>query len=178
MKKLFKENMSEVIYTKSKNRQCCQPLRLLRFGLSVLLLALVFIQSSCKKEDCDNPRNPECSNYDACIDAVETDADFGFYIQRTSTIGKIYIPLLDTMYRFGNTSSYRLWFKANSSQMSRYEWSIGSDPRVFNDSIFELTFENIPPNYEINAKLKVTNSNFSTACFPADSRVAERENNM
>lgn len=176
MKKLFKEKVSEVIYTKSKNRQCCQPLRLLRFGLSVLLLALVFIQSSCKKEDCDNPRNPECSNYDACIDAVETDADFGFYIERTSSVlGKIFIPQLDTIYGLSSISSFTITFKANSSQMSDYEWTIGSDPRVFNDSIFQLTFENVPSYYEIKAKLRVRNSTSSNACYPTDTGESEFE---
>jgi hypothetical protein len=149
--------------------------------LKLLFIAVIFayagIQSGCKKPDCDDPRNPDCSNYDACIDAIETDADFGFY-HRTAIFGQsFYLPLWDTLYSFSELAG-RIWFRAHSTSMSEYEWTVGSDPTVFKDSVFHLTFDNLPAEYHLKVKLRVKNNRVNSRCFPSDTGVTEVEKTL
>lgn len=172
MKFINKQKMLEVIHIEEKEDSARNPLSYLRIAFSVLLLSLVFIQGGCKKEDCDNPRNPECSNFDACIDAVETSADFGFYFQYFHDGLTYYFPYYDTVFvtsPFGG----RVWMKANSSKMSNYEWTVGSDSRVFKDSIINLSFDNLVPDYQLLVNLKVDNNKLSTNCYPFDTGTSE-----
>ncbi|MFK7969645.1 MAG: hypothetical protein AB8F95_04720 [Bacteroidia bacterium] len=49
------------------------------FNSLIVLMALVTIVSGCKP-DCEDPRNPECPNFDPCIDSPgEVKADFYIY---------------------------------------------------------------------------------------------------
>ena len=142
------------------------------FSISLLILV-----SGCKKENCDNPRNPECSNYDACIDAIETNADFGFYFQYSHNGKTLYFPYYDTVYvtsPFGG----RKWFRAYSDKMNQFTWIVGSDSRVFTDSVFNLFFDNVPIDYHLDVKLKVKNNKVSISCFPLDTGTSEIEKTL
>lgn len=107
------------------------------FLLSTILLLLV---QGCKKEEdepCCDASNPECANYDPCFgrkDAVS--ADF-----RTEV--RIYRSLTNPSTLESDTffAPSDIYFAANDSTADSYEWKVGSDPRVFIDKEFFLSFD-------------------------------------
>ncbi|MBX2930078.1 MAG: hypothetical protein KF852_19760 [Saprospiraceae bacterium] len=126
--------------------------------LPLLTLAL---WTGCKKDPpCDDPLNPECPNYDKCLTVVRTDAAFTV----TNWTDPHYLPFRDTIPTPGVR---RIYFRAADTRMSRYEWKIGDDPRVFTDSLFFLIFDNV--SGWINFTLTTYNDNFDSLCFPGDS---------
>ena len=131
----------------------------------LLFFLFIFFQiyTSCKKDDdCQDAADPLCSNYDPCLGAVETDADFGFYSRQVGHDTVYWFSARDTVYSLHGA---RIYFRAHHA-MESYEWKVGSDPRVFRDSVFDLDFdENIQGN--IVVRLIVTNGP-KTDCFPRD----------
>ena len=121
-----------------------------------LILFLITSIICCCKDD-DNPMN-------SSLTEVETNADFDFLHKISGTDSTYWVAPLDTFYN-PPSGSGKLYFRAKSSEMNSYEWTIGTDPTVFNDSIFFLTFGGI--NETINATLKVTND-VNLDCFPND----------
>lgn len=108
-----------------------------------LSIVFVFFQISCEK-DCLDERNPECSNYDPCIDEILPDAGFHFYREYYDRFGDtIYLPIRDTVYNLPAGGGSLVTFKADNDQMDTYEWNIGVDPRVFTGSRVPLGFTNI-----------------------------------
>ena len=137
----------------------------LTLGFFFLLLA-----SSCREEECMDPRNPECENYDPCIDVVETSADFGFFRKFPhESEERIWLAQKDTFY-LGSTAS-TLFFRAKNSKMSAYEWRVGLDPRTFTDSLFYLEFGNTSVN--LNVTLNVINEKADADCFSLDTGYVE-----
>ncbi|NBC09635.1 MAG: hypothetical protein GVY26_20780 [Bacteroidetes bacterium] len=140
--------------------------------ISIVISGLAFISAltitGCKK-DCLDPANPDCSNYDACLTATQTNADFGFfnkgYLSSNGESVEIYLPTRDTVFILEG-GPYFMYFRANSSEMDHYEWQIGLDPRTFNDSIHRTTFQNVAG--DIDVTLKVAQESPNTDCFPDD----------
>lgn len=135
----------------------------------LLFFFLVFLWSGCKKDSpCNDPLNPECPNYDKCLTAVRTDAEFGFFRRSFSGDFSIFLPYRDTIPIAQNSSgSIRLFFRASDTNMSSYEWKVGLDPRTFADSVFSLDFSNV--SGWINVSLTTRNQRFDSQCFPGDS---------
>lgn len=135
-----------------------------RLVLYVVLVVMFCALGNCKK-DCYDPRNPDCADYDPCIDEIKATADFGFYKKRVGDDSTYWLPIRDTFYNLNFGGGSKLYFRAHSSEMDNYSWTVGSDPRMFTDSIFFLFFENI--NGPINANLK-TEKQFLEMCFPVN----------
>ncbi len=124
----------------------------------LFFLFVVFLLSNCKKDDGRVVIDP-------CIEAQETTADFGFFLDRyfLGDITPYYIAIKDTFYN--NYSGSFLIFRAKPG-MDEYNWTIGEDPRVFHDSLFALNF------YGTEGRLNVTLTTRlyepSSLCFPED----------
>ena len=86
--------------------------------------------SSCR--DCEDPTNPECSNYDPCWDWIEPSFEMGTaYINRSEVV------------KFqGDTALYgNVYFEANIENAISYEWTIGTDTRTWDTKEFSLYFK-------------------------------------
>jgi hypothetical protein len=134
----------------------------------IILFGLVLTWTlSCGKnqDDCTDSTDPNCSNYDACWDAVETSAEFGFYSRVPYGSGKVFwAESIDTFYipRFGGGIIH---FKGRPG-MDEYTWQVGTDPRTFEDSIVTLIFEDFEG--PINVTLTVKQNEPRIDCFPSD----------
>jgi hypothetical protein len=135
-----------------------------------LLLSASLLLAACKPCDdptnpecenyCDDPANPDCFNYDPCFNQTEVSADFEMAEILGSIVGLdtiIYIET-DTALR-GNFVRFR------AAQLAdRYEWHVGSDPRVFNSQEFRLFFQD-PTQLLITL---IVERKANTDCFPND----------
>ncbi|HRD83440.1 MAG TPA: hypothetical protein PLL53_21950 [Saprospiraceae bacterium] len=131
--------------------------------LLCLAAALPLLWTGCKKDPpCDDPLNPECPNYDRCLTVPKTNAEF--IVTDWTRPGQIPLPYRDTI---PVASSVRVEFRAADRNMSRYEWKIGNDPRVFTDTSFYLSFDNV--SGWINFSLTSYNDKADAICFPGDS---------
>ncbi len=142
----------------------------IRTSLLLATAVIILVWSGCKKDPlCNDPLNPECPNYDKCLTAVRTDAEFGIFRRSFSGEFSIFLPYRDTIPIAQNSSgSIRLFFRASDPNMSSYEWKIGLDPRTFTDSVFSLNFSSNVSGW-INVSLTTRNQRFDSQCFPGDS---------
>lgn len=128
----------------------------------LLFLLTILLFSYCGKDEDDMPIDP-------CLGAQETTADFGFFLRRRfiGNTKDYYIAIKDTFYN--DPAGTFLTFKA-SPGMDEYNWTIGDDPRVFQDSTVALAFD----GYEGRLNVSLTTRQFepSTLCFPEDTGVA------
>lgn len=131
--------------------------------LLYLAAALPVLWTGCKKDPpCNDPLNPECPNYDRCLTVPKTNADF--IVSDWTRPSEIPLPYRDTI---PVANSVRVEFRAADRNMSRYEWKIGNDPRVFTDTSFYLSFDNV--SGWINFSLTSYNDKADAICFPGDS---------
>jgi hypothetical protein len=138
--------------------------------LSPVLLAAALLLSApgCrdKEEDCFDPFNPACADYDPCLQKFRTEAEFGLWNYFLSDGDNYFLPYRDTIpiLRGGGK---RIYFRAADPRMSAYEWRVGLDPRTFHDSVFYLDFYDA--SGWIEASLKVQHDGADTGCYPGDS---------
>ena len=125
----------------------------IRFFKACLLVAAFFgmVTFSC----CDG------SEPDACIDVEEVKAKFTFGQQLPMIDGSA--P--DTVVVSDTVLTWKTIVFEASEDYDSYEWTVGDDPRTFNEKRFTLRFEN--PETSIQVKLKVTKSP-NNKCFPDD----------
>jgi hypothetical protein len=106
--------------------------------LIVVLASFVLLLPACK-DDCPDPSNPDCENYDPCFgkDTVNT----LFKVRRSS--GGFPPPgewcQLVTSDTF-NASTVRFDIPDGSLESSTYEWQIGSEADARTDKGFEVDF--------------------------------------
>ncbi len=137
-------------------------MKLLKLLIPFLLFYALLLPSCKPDEDiCNDPYNSDCPNYDPCLLETEADASFRLevrLIKNTSFFGDttVWYPVEDTFFALSHGT--RLYFKANSSKMDSYAWTIGGDPRTFTDSVFYLVFtpEEGQVGY-VTAQLRVAN---------------------
>ncbi len=120
-----------------------------------LLIGSSLLLEQCKCNKCEDPSNPECSNYDPCYGVAKTSADFKIE-ERTGS----YWVETDTVARY---SSVR--FTALQDAES-YRWLIGADE--FNEKSFTLS--NFPYNSWIGVTLIVKRTPNKT-CYPNDNGI-------
>jgi hypothetical protein len=143
--------------------------------LPILLLSLfcgLLLWSGCKKDDdntCWDESNPECPNYDPCWDKrtpVSADFEVGAYFHVSD--GSFpkearYIAGGDTFINYG-----ALRFTALDLDAETYEWRVGSDDRIWTDSLFFLSFPcNVVSNSSITVQL-ITTRLRDTICVSAE----------
>ena len=117
------------------------PLKFLSYLLFAAFLSISIV--SCKDDDMENP----------CDKEPITSAEFNFFRKFIGTDSIYWIPVVDTLYNY--TIGTPLYFRAESSQMDSYQWTVGLDPNVFTDSVFFLYFQNTDGHLDI--ELNVTN---------------------
>lgn len=135
----------------------------------VLLLAGVVLLTlhSCKKdeEECCDPTNPECINYDPCYGSTETTAFF--------TIAQQYWPAgenADVYIEDDIVTGGELKFSAIPQEGATYTWILGADT-IVGDFEITRTLGDLPDGTYENSLIvtKVPD----TVCFPLDDGVAD-----
>jgi len=109
-----------------------------------LLIALGFIGclsliQSCK-DDCSDPTNPDCENYDPCYGKESADAAFHFYKDLTTDYGEYHFQT-DTIEVYNDGSYIDVYFKVDDKDVDSCWWTVGADSRVFTQKEFMLTFQ-------------------------------------
>jgi len=110
----------------------------------IFLLLLFFSIFSCKDDDIA---------VDPCADEVATSAEFDFFVRALGKDSIYWMPVIDTFYNSAGGGGTDLYFRAQNSQMTYYNWTIGQDSRIFTDSVFKLAFEGIEGNVDANLKV-------------------------
>jgi len=140
-------------------------------SLIFLLLALALGCLSfhaCKKdeEECCDPTNPECPNYDPCLGKIETTADFAI-LQPYAQVG----PNAGTYFEDSVTFGATMRFVAKDTSADSYRWILGVDT-IYNEiEVTRSTFSLPEGSYPVT--LKVTKDPDSL-CFPLDDGMDEK----
>lgn len=123
--------------------------------LFALIIASTLVLQSCK-DDCEDPSNPECCNYDPCYNQESTSA----YFIIEESLGDHWIEC-DTVVGIGNVSSVR--FTA-LHEADSFIWTLGSE------IIREKSFirNSFPSDRRISVSLITIRNNPNTSCFPKD----------
>ena len=138
--------------------------------LSFTLLCM--LGSSCK-EQCQDPQDPDCGNYDPCWGKKPVTADFIFgetTAGRNPINGVDYPMCEDTIFDAGGITSLgdvygvRLKFYATENG-AKYNWKLGSE--TITDREFERTFGKTAPAGVYKATLMVEKTP-DAVCFPKD----------
>jgi len=134
-------------------------------------LFLFFTFSSCEKEGCQDPANPNCENYDPCYSKTKADASFTSYelLEETPSDHNVGFKGEDVATDTIISTNFAL-FKADYDA-EYFEWSVGTDPRVWNDREFALRFSSVPYYTPIEVRLKVYKKT-DISCFPGASDTA------
>jgi hypothetical protein len=91
---------------------------------------------SCR-EDCDDPTNLLCPNYDPCASVFPADASFVVLDSITPTWADTSIGFVCDTFGTGST----IYFKALKKNIgTTYEWKVGTDARTWTESEFNLIF--------------------------------------
>lgn len=123
------------------------------FAFILILLTLW----GCKK-DCQDPTNPDCSNYDPCYGVVRVSADFEMLEMVQSTDIEYET---DTMF-----SINRLKLKPKYMDFESYTWLIGAE--VLNDKV---VVRGGFPHYQVIPITLIVQSTPNNSCFPDDNGI-------
>ena len=130
---------------------------------SIILVVWYFciILSSCCKDKCQDPSNPECSNYNPCYGKAEVSAAFEIYDKPQGArinefIDWNYAIDVDTIY------SNKATFTALEKD-AQYEWQIGTE--IYTTQSVSLS--DFPNQTNVEVKLIVSKTP-NKQCFPND----------
>lgn len=105
---------------------------------TAFLLIVVLTLVGCEREEyppCSDETNPLCPNYDPCLRYGEARSEFVIWSSPTTTADSAISMPLDT------TRGGSLIFKGvYPTYKATYEWSVGEDPRSFNQPVLTLNF--------------------------------------
>ena len=134
--------------------------RIKHFQNLIILLALVVFTQCCKPEDedCFDPGDPECVNYDPCYGKTEVSADFQFLAKYGFGDNVQWIP--ETKF-VGSP----VRFSAIDKEADSYTWYLGLDTITGTDEV-ELGVNNLEPG-SYSASL-VLEKEPNLLCFPED----------
>ncbi len=133
----------------------------LLFFIGFLAFSSSLACDKCKEEDCDNPANPHCPNYDPCFGKSETNAEF---VILDSIVCGLDFKYLWQSFQIDTSYPKDIWFRALHKN-DTYEWKIGSDPRTFTEKEFALYID-VPGNIQV--RLITTKKIINQNCFPND----------
>lgn len=120
----------------------------------LLLISIISLQSC--KEECADPTNPECKNYNPCNGKTRTSA----YFIVEESLGDYWIEC-DTIIGIGNASSVRFTALQNADS---FIWKLGSE--IINSKSFVKI--NFPQKQNIPVTLIVINKNPDRICNTND----------
>ncbi|MCU0442186.1 MAG: hypothetical protein MUE96_07285, partial [Bacteroidia bacterium] len=120
--------------------------------------------NSCKDE-CQDPRNPDCENYNPCIDAKPTSAAFTI---KEATVQQINSPNL-TDFLMDTDSCYMssIFFEATQADADSFIWQIGTEPQPRYGKQVNVVFPDNLRGTNFNVRLIVKRKP-NTRCFPTD----------
>lgn len=134
--------------------------------LGIVLFALCLVMASAC-DNCEDPTNPECENYDPCWGMEEPIVDF--------EMGEIYgISGGDDILFPSDTVGYgTIYFNAIGTGLEdviSYQWKVGTDTRTWNESSFSLVFSRNDSSTLRNNPVLVTlvTTRRVSPCFPKD----------
>ena len=134
----------------------------LALGLS-LMAGFVITLQSCK--DCDDPRNPDCDNYNPCIDAKATSA--AFTIKEATYIDIIEPRLADFLMDTDSCYMSSVYFEAVQQDADSFIWQVGSEIAPRYGKQINVTFPDNLRGNTFNVRLVVKRKP-NTQCFPND----------
>lgn len=103
------------------------------FSIAFLVCLVLF---TCCKEECDDPTDSHCPNYDPCWSVSAADASFVVLDSIIPTWADTTIGFVCDTFNTGST----VYFRALNKYMFSYEWRVGTDPTVFMGQEFHLGF--------------------------------------
>ncbi len=128
-------------------------------------MLVIQLQSCCKDEvQCNDPRNPECINYNPCIDAKTVRADFTM-LEEGDALG------LDPFWEYYDTDT-SIWnnvrFNAIEENAKKYTWYIGTEiqPRFGKSIVIDFSSNKTPKRIRLIVEKEPNKS-----CFPNDDGV-------
>lgn len=104
----------------------------------IAILALTVLQA-CR---CDDPRNPDCKNYNPCIDVQEPTADFEMSVGLCCELGggnktvKSYVYDEDKIYFYKH-----IFFKPKYDQAISYKWKVGFESEYREEKEITVFFD-------------------------------------
>ncbi|MCU0442859.1 MAG: hypothetical protein MUE96_10710 [Bacteroidia bacterium] len=135
---------------------------LLLLGSSFLLLTL----NSCKDKNdpCQDPRNPECENYDPCLDAQPVSASFHMYEENAF----LQLEQLWVDYDTDTSITDRVRFVAQEKNALSYTWYIGTEtqPRTGASILINFADSRTPKRIRL-----IVQKEPNLRCFPNDDGV-------
>ena len=127
-----------------------------------IVLAALTLQS-CK--DCDDPRNPDCDNYNPCVDAKATSAAFTI---KEATFTQIIEPrLADFLIDTDSCYLSSIYFEAVQQDADSFIWKIGNEVEPRYGKQINVTFPDNLRGTTFNVRLIVKRKP-NTSCFPND----------
>jgi hypothetical protein len=148
-----------------------------------LAMFVVLFFSTCKKECCQDPTNPECENYDPCYGKTIT-ADFFMH----QFNGWFVDPKDEKPENCDTIKSNGAKFNAYMSGALSYTWRVGSDTREFTGSSLGILFDdyikdlnNLNPinkNYYKPIPITLTIRNKIGGCIQAKDSVLSKTRNL
>ena len=136
--------------------------KIVPYPFFALLLTLFSLQS-CK--DCDDPRNPDCDNYNPCIDAKATSATFTI---REATYFHLIEPTFNDFLMDTDSSYYNsIYFEAVQQDADSFIWQVGSEVEPRYGKQINVTFPDNLRGTTFNVRLIVKRKP-NTQCFPSD----------
>ncbi|MGV3597098.1 MAG: hypothetical protein ACO1PI_04470 [Bacteroidota bacterium] len=135
----------------------------LKFLFVVVLIGyLIFFNTSCKKEKCQDPTNPECENYDPCNGEKPVMAEI-VLSQRaepssSGVLGKLYL-------NEGGDVFPRMQIRFHCPlEGAKYTWTLGAE--TITEQTFERNFFTVP--YGVYTVKLIVEKTPNTNCYPSD----------
>lgn len=137
--------------------------KLLLYTCIIACATLLVTLQSCKK--CNDPRDPDCENYDPCMDAKQTSAAFTI---KEATYTQIIEPrLADFLMDTDSVYFSSVYFEATQADADSFIWQIGSEiePRYGKQVNVKFPDNMRGSTFTIRLIVKRTPN---TRCFPND----------
>ncbi|MFN9111923.1 MAG: hypothetical protein ACK5XN_17810 [Bacteroidota bacterium] len=129
-------------------------------------IALCNTLQSCS--DCNDPRNPDCENYNPCIDAQATNAAFTI---KEATYTQIIDPsLVDDLIDTDSCYMNSVFFEATQQDADSFIWQVGSEIEPRYGKRINVQFPDNLRGTNFNVRLIVKRKP-NTRCFPNDNGI-------
>ena len=126
-------------------------------------MPLLIVSCKERKLPCQDPRNPDCENYNSCIDEKEVNADFTIleycYFDETNPINAGWDQDSDSIYQD------EIWLEATYPKVESYTWYVDRYPEPLNGKKVKVGYNEEWRGKNINIKLIVKTKPNKT-CFP------------
>ena len=111
------------------------------------LAVMLIVSSSC--ENCEDPSDPLCDNYDPCFEVEPTQSDFTISLGYTSPGFEIFFESDTVLYG-------SIYFKSNVEDAISYKWTVGTDTRTWDTPDLSLLFDDDDSSSLRNNPVSVT----------------------